>query len=383
MSNVLRSRRLALETLEGRQLMATTALVLDFTPDYRQGTFLDTFYNTKYSNGYAPTFLDFNNDRKITNQDAEIAAGQITNIVRSFFANAASGYNVSVVYNDSTTQTNFGARYLDYGRSSVANQVAVMYVGGRNQGEIGRAPLASNGYNVEGYGQTYSQAIATMLMGRSGMTPAHFAWAVANTAAHELGHMLGLRHSTNYTNDIMNPTQSLTPWNDSFSTQNRYTEGNTTQNATQELRNSFAGQSVQYGNYNGGSRQLGTDGFVDEGSDAGDACDFNLDSFLSNFELHDEHDHGSELASADNAPSSFVGPLAQLNSGAGSSSAASASLKSKGATGAELKVDLLTLLASDLESSQKDASSVSPVKSAASPAELDELFTDFGLVTAN
>jgi hypothetical protein len=246
-----------MESLESRCMMTTTTLAIDFTPDGSTGDFWDTFRFSRYSDGSAPAFLDFNGDRRISGADAEIAAGQIRNAVGSFFAAPARGYSVSATYNDVLVDSNWGTRYLQYGQQRANEQVLVMFVGGRNRGELGLAPIALDGYNVEGFGRTYSQEIALNLMQRRGVTKEHFVWSVAQTIAHEYGHMLGLRHSLNvFGNDIMNPSQSATPWNTVFSTVNQNTEGGPAQNSVAELRRSFAGQYTYFQSSNRGHYQL-------------------------------------------------------------------------------------------------------------------------------
>ena len=57
------------------------------------------------------------------------------------------------------------------------------------------APEAGDGTNFEGYGETYTRAIAKLLAGNRSITTGQFVDSVAQVAAHELGHMFGLRHT--------------------------------------------------------------------------------------------------------------------------------------------------------------------------------------------
>jgi hypothetical protein len=246
------------ESLEDRKLMTATQIVLDFTPDTHPGTFYDTFMRTRDSRNHAPAFLDFNKDGYVSGTDAKIAADQITGRVQSLFANTANGYNVKVGYGDVLKDTNLGTGWVNWGRQNPNTQVQVIFVGGRNGGYLGLAPVAKNGANIEGYGCAYSQQAANELMYKQNMglrvQSRDFVYSVAATVAHELGHMYGLRHSRNqYTNDIMNAKQSGRPENLVFIGNNRRTEDGTYQSPTAELRSSFAGQTTIRAQYGAGA----------------------------------------------------------------------------------------------------------------------------------
>src|SRR5262245_39684336 len=124
------NRRLGMENLESRKMLTTTHLILDFTPDTHAGSFADTFFNTKYSSGYAPNWLDFDGNRYINMDDVNIAAKQINNQVGGLFNASANGQNVLLKWGDTGANTNWGSRYLQWGQQYPSEQVAVMYIGG-------------------------------------------------------------------------------------------------------------------------------------------------------------------------------------------------------------------------------------------------------------
>jgi hypothetical protein len=256
-------RRPQVEALEDRTLPTATYFILDFTPDYHTGSFVDTFAQTKTSSGYAPSFLDFNGDHRVNSTDVSLAAGQIANKVASFYAPfLGGGNNLSIYYGDVLSNTNWGYQWINYGRYYSNVQVAVQYLGGtsnRGSSVFGLSPQASDGYNVEGYGETYTRTIAANLLKKANATPTDFVNSVANAAAHELGHMMGLRHTTSWdaTNsyNIMSANQSSNPGSASFVRGNVNTDNGYKQDAYAELVRSFQGQTQVYGNVSGGQAQ--------------------------------------------------------------------------------------------------------------------------------
>lgn len=264
-----------IESLEDRKMMTNTHIVLDFTPDTHRGTFYDTFRYTKDTRNVSPGFLDFNKDGYVSSTDAKIAAGQVAARVKALFANAAYGFNVKVGYGDVMVNNKLGTQWLNWGLQRRNDQVQVMYFGGRNGGHLGVAPKASDGTNVEGYGCTYTQEVAYMLWQRQNagwsVRSQDFVYSVAAAAAHEIGHMYGLRHARNqYSNDIMNPVQSTRPETSRFISNVRQTDNGTNQSAYNELRRSFYGQSTHYGGYGYGS-YLEANQEVEQGHDD-DCC---------------------------------------------------------------------------------------------------------------
>jgi predicted Zn-dependent protease len=288
------SRTAQIERLEDRKMMTSTTIVLDFTPDTHSGSFWDTFRYTRNSQNEAPAFLDFNKDGYISKTDALIASRQVAGRVRALFNNAASGYDVELVNGDVTKDTNLGKRYLEWGLKYKSEQVQVMYIGGRNAGKLGVAPVAANRSNVEGYGCTYSQEVALML-GRLqsrgySVQSQHFVNTVAATASHELGHMYGLRHSLGqYSNDIMNPSDNGQSAGLRFISNTRQTSDGTYQSAFAELQRSFAGQTTIFSGYGRGGYLL-----------AGDAPGTD--------EHHDcpDHDHAAETSATPTAANALA-----------------------------------------------------------------------------
>lgn len=245
------SFRPSFETLEDRrQLAASTVFVLDYTPDYRSmGSLHETFYNVRFKDGSAPAMFDFDGDRQLTANDVTVAANQITARVRGYFSNYLNTTNLRIIGGDVNANSNqlLGDQWLRYGLQTKAANVSVMFLGGRSVGgEYGRAPLAREGYNVEGFGEVYVRTIAIDLVNRNPRaTPTEFAIAVASTTAHELGHMMGLRHAASGpANNIMVPGRGRA--NNYFPNQAVYTEGGAPQNAHHELWYSLRGQPTYY-----------------------------------------------------------------------------------------------------------------------------------------
>lgn len=243
----LRRTQPTVEALEDRTV-PTTYFIFDFTPDSGGSNFVDTFRNTRTSQGYAPNFLDFDGDRRITMTDVNTAAQRIAGKVWSHFSNW-HGSNAKAYYGDISSNSNWGKRWIDWGRQYSGELVMTMYFGGTSS-VFGRAPLASDGYNVEGAGMTYTQTIANWLIAnKPSATAQDFVDAVASTAAHEFGHMLGLRHATSGSLDnLMNTNRNRqTPSSHRFLNASVNTEGGSQQNAFTELTASFRGQRTMNG----------------------------------------------------------------------------------------------------------------------------------------
>lgn len=201
--------RLQLEGLEDR-LMPANYLILDFTPDTGGQNFASTF-DLRYSNGYAPSFMDMNGDRRITMTDVQLAASYITGRVQTMLR----GFNIQVGYGDVTTANGFGTSWLRWGVARPQDQVFVMYFGGWSGQDTtqnfvtGLSPQAPYGYNNETYGRVFSSSLAWALMpGYNSITPSRFINEAAATTVHEFGHLLGLGHvisgDQNPSNNVMN-----------------------------------------------------------------------------------------------------------------------------------------------------------------------------------
>jgi hypothetical protein len=190
--------RPSIEALEDRRLLANY-LVLDFTPDrvpterVQPAPFASAF-NLRYPNGAIPSFLDMNGDRRITTDDVNIGAQAIANRVAQYY----SGFNISVRYGDVWNNTNWGQQWLAYGRSSQADQVFVVYVGGYsfgNPGAFGVAKQAPVGTNLEFYAYAFSGTAASAYLSTGlVLPPTPYINHVAQSIAHESGHLLGLGH---------------------------------------------------------------------------------------------------------------------------------------------------------------------------------------------
>ncbi|MBY0515175.1 MAG: hypothetical protein K2P78_14875, partial [Gemmataceae bacterium] len=263
-----KSARLGVEDLEGRALpAAANYFVLDFTPDYHAGSFRDTFYTVKNAAGVAPAFLDFNRDGWVTDTDVSLAATAAANRVAAFyppFVNNAANH-LSVQYGDTLANTNLGFNWIKWGVGTPAAEVAVMDFGGTSNqglGVLGRVPQAGEGENVEGYGETYTRTVAVGLLSKAGATPADFVDKVAGTAAHELGHMMGLRHTLGNPGNVMNAYQSNAPGSTYFASGWQNTDNGYQQNTYTELDYSFQTnqRQVPAPNYSlGGQFQLAGD----------------------------------------------------------------------------------------------------------------------------
>lgn len=199
--------------------------------------------------------FDFNHDGRVTQADVDLAAGQIASKVQGYYSPFLS-LGLKVYYGDTASETSMGTRWLNFGLSNSSVQVAVNYLGGRSSlgSEFGRSPQAPDGTNVEGYGETYTKTIAqTLLAANPNATSNDFATYVASTSAHELGHMMGLRHSTSGpTNNLMNSGRTRGSdyiVNGAVNTDNGYR-----QDAYAELTRSFKGERTISGSANYGVR---------------------------------------------------------------------------------------------------------------------------------
>ncbi len=191
--------RLGLEALESRDLLANY-LLLDFTPDavpgeaWQPSSFASAF-DLRYDNGYAPGFLDFNQDGYVDSTDISLGAQAIANRVLQYFR----GFDIEVWWGDAGNNTELGLQWLNWGLQSPSDQVFVMYTGGvrhdGNLGIFGEAFQPPDGYNNEYYAYTYATGMAAAYMSsRPGATPGQFIDDVARVVVHEFGHLVGLGH---------------------------------------------------------------------------------------------------------------------------------------------------------------------------------------------
>ena len=169
--------------------MATTYVIMDFTPESHAGNLVDTFSNIRLPRGkYSPTFLDFNGDRRVNATDVTICGQQVASEVAGFYRRPR-GYDVRIYYGDVTTQSNWGAQWINYGKA-IRNYRSGRDVPRRHEPTerhgIGMAPVARDSYNFEGYGETYTRAIGNwMASNRSSATASEFVDRVARVAARQ------------------------------------------------------------------------------------------------------------------------------------------------------------------------------------------------------
>jgi hypothetical protein len=152
------------------------------------------------------------------------------------------------------------------------------------------------------------------------------------------------------------------------------------QTAVAELYNSFRGQPTYFQGVSNGSAQMAAD--LGLGADLdhdheGEDCGLDLDAILAGFDPH-----FAEAPDQEPVTSSADALAALLTSGSKSETAATARVETpaKQTVLATAKSDLLTMLAIDGASKQEKAGPAAA--KATVVAQLDELFTDFGMVTA-
>jgi hypothetical protein len=267
-----RSVKPSVECLESRFTPTTTRIVLDFTPppeipyadnypgvNFQRASVADTF-NIRTSQGTIPAILDFNGDGRADAVDVGLAEDLIVAKVTDYFR-PFRRYGVQVLGVGRPGDNDTGLDELRQGLASKHLQVFVVYLGGadlKDSLEEGIAIQASEGHNWEGFGHVFPETIAhVMLAGQlsqpsSFWTPQLFAFQVAETAVHEVGHMLGLGHPApdyQHFNRMMdslaeswaNPVFSRHP----IPTTVRTDQGQWVaklQNAWEELAQSFRGQ---------------------------------------------------------------------------------------------------------------------------------------------
>lgn len=196
-----RASRLSLETLERREVMSATMLVVDFDgqsgadisamcddvscwgfPASGELSFVDEF--ATLSAQYAKfSFLDYNADGQLDSADGEIAADRIMEHVQEDYA----PYDVEVIREDDLTKA----------QSLMANSPtgdALIFVTGHHTASGGQAPLdiGNTKDNVGAAGGTVG--VATSMAAKWWASGDAFINRFANIVSHEAGHTFGLKH---------------------------------------------------------------------------------------------------------------------------------------------------------------------------------------------
>jgi hypothetical protein len=236
--------------LEDRTAPATTQLLLDFTPDV--GNVIQPVPFAALFRARSPRslrFLDVNHDGRANLKDARITAERVRRRVEQLLAPFLP-LGVRVDVTDVDGQTDAARQALAAGLQSRDLQVDVLFIGGGTNpiNDLkGEATIARDGTNVEGFGVVHGGQIAQSVRRLRKTRPADFVNAVAALAAHEFGHLLGLRHSDAFPDDnLMNPVPSRDPGRRRFIDAAVPTSDGTSQNAVAELIASFQGQPPTY-----------------------------------------------------------------------------------------------------------------------------------------
>ena len=211
-------RTARVEQLEDRRLLATTRLIIDFTPDNIDGEygvneigdFRDAFY-TFSPNDARATLLDYNGDGVAELEDADLAARDIGKAVRQFFDvfNSEDDIEVSVLTRRTDPATNnvrFGG-YRELIQSSESVNTHVIFVGHSNPVDDDWGFSFSGNHDSEGrifsrqfYSYVFSEPVADILLSDryttlpAAPTAEDYTDFMALTIAHEFAHQLGAGH---------------------------------------------------------------------------------------------------------------------------------------------------------------------------------------------